>query len=84
MMATLPATARRPGSTSCLAKQVADQLQATGRPTLQEIQVHERHGTVVLSGHVPTFYLKQLAQAIASSVDGVNRVYNEMIVAPTR
>jgi osmotically-inducible protein OsmY len=81
MMAALPAPPRTEGSH--LARQVVVQLQATGRPTLQEIRVHERHGTVVLSGHVPTFYLKQLAQAIASSVDGVNRVCNQMIVSPT-
>jgi osmotically-inducible protein OsmY len=81
MMVAAPAPPR--ASESLVAREVAHQLQATGRPTLQDIRVHERHGTVFLSGHVPTFYLKQLAQAIASSVDGVNRVCNQMVVSPT-
>jgi osmotically-inducible protein OsmY len=65
-----------------LAARVSHQLQSTGRSTLQAVCVQERQGTVVLSGRVPTFYAKQLAQTIAASVDGVSRVCNETTVAP--
>jgi osmotically-inducible protein OsmY len=37
-------------------------------------------GTLVLSGRVPTFYLKQLAQTIASSLNGIRRVVNDLRV----
>jgi osmotically-inducible protein OsmY len=63
-----------------LARQVAEQLQATRRPTLQAIQVHEHQGT---SGRAPNFYLKQLAQSIATSVSGVHRLQNQITVSPT-
>ena len=80
MMAALPCPADC--NRSQLARQVAEQLQATRRPTLQAIQVHEDQGTVVLSGRAPNFYLKQLAQTIATSVSGVNRLQNQITVSP--
>jgi osmotically-inducible protein OsmY len=81
LVAPPPPSTHRPGSQ--LASRVSCQLQASGRPALQELQVEERHGTVTLSGQVPTFHLKQLGQVIAGSVEGVARVCNQIVVAPT-
>jgi len=59
---------------------VSQQLVGSGRLRLRGVQVNEDRGTVVLTGSVPTFYLKQLAQTIAGSVSGVAAIRNEMIV----
>jgi osmotically-inducible protein OsmY len=34
------------------------------------------NGIITLRGRVPTFFLKQTAQALVSKVDGVNQVVN--------
>jgi len=39
-----------------------------------------RNGVVTLSGNLPSFFLKQLAQRIAMNVGGVERVINEICV----
>ena len=38
------------------------------------------HGTLIVSGSVPSFYLKQTAQALLSGIDGVTRLQNEVRV----
>jgi osmotically-inducible protein OsmY len=38
------------------------------------------NGAIVLSGRLPSFYLKQIAQTIAASVDGVRRLENRVEV----
>ncbi|MDZ4687009.1 MAG: BON domain-containing protein, partial [Planctomycetaceae bacterium] len=47
---------------SPLVAEVSQQLVGSGRLRLRGVQVNEDRGTVVLTGSVPTFYLKQLAQ----------------------
>jgi osmotically-inducible protein OsmY len=47
---------------------------------LSQLDVDEAEGTVVLSGTVPSYYMKQVAQAIASTVDGVRRLDNQVTV----
>lgn len=63
-----------------LAQQVAHQFRSSGRGHLREVKVQEQRGTVILSGYVPSFYLKQLAQELAGSVQGVQGIRNETIV----
>lgn len=42
-------------------------------------------GVVTLRGHLPTYYLKQLAQAVVAEVDGVHAVDNQIeVLAPRR
>lgn len=46
-----------------------------------EITVHVDHnGNVSLQGIVPSYFLKQKAQVVAMSVDGVQSIQNELVV----
>jgi osmotically-inducible protein OsmY len=65
---------------SILVEKVRNRLSESGHPALRQLQVDETHGLVVVSGRVPSFYLKQLAQTLAGAVDGVHRVCNRTVV----
>nr|WP_319493065.1 BON domain-containing protein [uncultured Desulfobacter sp.] len=43
-----------------------------------EIQIKVRHGVVYLDGWVADSYQRRMAQALAQSVDGVNRVVSRL------
>jgi len=53
---------------------------ATGHRILREVVVSVRNRLVILSGRVPSYYLKQLAQSAAMSAPGVRGVRNELTV----
>lgn len=55
-------------------------LRDSGHGELQRIAVSEASGSVRLDGVVRTFYVKQQAQTLAMSVDGVTRLENEVVV----
>lgn len=59
-------------------------LRSTGRWPLCNVDVHVIDDSVVLSGRVPTYHLKQLAQAIVLSLEGVRTVQNELDVDSVR
>jgi osmotically-inducible protein OsmY len=65
-----------------LATAVARALRASGLHPLQEAEVVTHGGTVILRGWVPSYHLKQLAQAHALAVPGVREVRNELTVLP--
>lgn len=69
-------------TSSLLPEAVSVQFRDRGEWKLREVQVTEEAGCVVLNGRVPTFYLKQLAQTIAGSVDGVSLLRNDIVVTP--
>lgn len=48
------------------------------------VDVFERNGRITLRGRVRSFHAKQLAQAVAMAVDGVERLNNEIVVEPLR
>jgi osmotically-inducible protein OsmY len=56
-------------------------LRDSGHWELQRVAVTARGGRVRLDGLVRTFYVKQQAQTVAMSVDGVSRLENEVVVA---
>ena len=58
----------------CLAERVERSLRATGYGPLREVQVRVDARTVLLAGRVPSYYLKQVAQATAMAVPGAHRV----------
>lgn len=66
-----------------LSDHVTESLRATGYfvsvPCEITVRV-DRDGRVSLQGIVPTYYLKQKAQAAAMSVDGVASVQNDVVV----
>jgi osmotically-inducible protein OsmY len=67
-----------------IAHKVMGHLQNCGHESLRRLQVTESARTVTLQGSVPSYYLKQLAQSTALSVEGVARVVNETVVSRSR
>jgi hypothetical protein len=52
---------------------------------LKNVSCDYRDGVLILRGCLPTYYLKQLAQAAVARIDGVERVVNEIeVMAPSR
>lgn len=49
-------------------------------PALANLSVVENAGVVVITGSLPSYYLKQIAQTIAGSVDGVRALDNQAVV----
>lgn len=49
-------------------------------PALATLDVEEQAGVVVITGHLPSYYMKQVAQTIAGAVDGVRRLDNQVVV----
>lgn len=64
-----------------LAERVKSMLTGTGYGPLRNVRVTVRARSVILSGRVPTYHLKQVAQAIASSVPGAWQIHNELSVS---
>jgi osmotically-inducible protein OsmY len=64
----------------CLVERVERALRATGFPPLREVQVSVCGQLVVLQGRVPSYYMKQLAQAAAMGVAGIGELRNELQV----
>jgi osmotically-inducible protein OsmY len=60
-----------------------DRLRRSGHLALRDIACDVRGGVVRLRGRLPTYYLKQVAQAIVAEVDGVIAVSNQIeVIAP--
>jgi osmotically-inducible protein OsmY len=47
---------------------------------LRNVTCEYQDGALTLRGHLPTYYLKQVAQAVVARVEGVRRVVNEVEV----
>jgi osmotically-inducible protein OsmY len=76
------ARGQSPDSDAQLAQRVAAALQSAGYATVRKIEIDVREGHVRLEGCVPTYFMKQLAQAKALAVQGVQSVQNNLVVAP--
>lgn len=63
---------------------VAARLRRSGYPFLWGIWCEFSQGLLRLSGTVPTFHLKQLAQELAAHTPGVRVVQNDMQVTGQR
>jgi hypothetical protein len=58
-------------------------IRRCGYLALRDIAIEDRGDHLCLSGHLPTYYLKQIAQAVVSEVAGVHRVVNRIeVIAP--
>ena len=66
--------------TSPIYQLVQQQFQNGGHSRLRALDVQEEESEVVLTGRVPTFYLKQMAQSLARPVVGSKRLINRIIV----
>jgi osmotically-inducible protein OsmY len=65
-----------------LAERVEVALRATGYRPLHAVEVSVPGRVVVLRGRLPSYYLKQLAQAAALGVPGVRELRNDVEVVP--
>ena len=62
------------------AERVERAMQATGYGVLRNIQVIVDADIVYLVGCVPTYYLKQIAQATALAIPGIQVIHNRLDV----
>ena len=60
---------------------IEDQLHQSTYLALRGIHCESHEGMVILRGHLPTFYLKQIAQTVAGHVPGV-LIVNRIEVGP--
>lgn len=61
---------------------VEDVLRADPDLAAADIEVTVEHGTVHLSGSVPTFWERELARSVAVTLPGVRGLVNELVVVP--
>jgi osmotically-inducible protein OsmY len=64
----------------CLAERVERALHSTCYRSLRGIEVSVCGQLVILRGRVPSYYMKQLVQAVAMEVAGVRELRNEVQV----
>jgi osmotically-inducible protein OsmY len=74
----LPCVAVDPDS--FLDRQVRHTLRNTGYAALQLVDCRVENGTVELSGDVPSYYFKQLAQEVLLPLNEVQHVENRLRV----
>ena len=55
-------------------------LRRSGYPELSAVECQVCMGVALLTGVVPTFHLKQLAQSLAAHTPGVCQVVNHLLV----
>jgi hypothetical protein len=67
-------------STQLSVQQVQERLAQSQYPSLRQIRCESVDGSFVLWGTVSTYYTKQLAQALAGSVVGIERIKNRIVV----
>jgi osmotically-inducible protein OsmY len=70
----------KPTDNPGLTAKVESALSRTGYTSLRNLRVSARHSAVVLRGDVPTYHLKQVAQAAALAVPEVRELRNELTV----
>jgi osmotically-inducible protein OsmY len=63
-----------------LAERVGQALRATGYLPVRAVEVTVTGRVVLLRGRVPSYYLKQVAQAVALDVPGVRGLWNDVDV----
>lgn len=67
-----------------LAEQVERALHVTGYPPLRAVEACVSGRLVILQGRVPSYYMKQIAQASALKVLGVHQLRNDLEVVRSR
>lgn len=79
------ATCRERGHDSGAAEQAEGQLRRSSYLALRSISCECRDGTLILRGCLPSYYLKQQAQAAVARVEGVGSITNEIeVLVPSR
>lgn len=69
---------------ACLAERVKRALRATGYGALRGVVISVSGRVVLLLGRVPSYHLKQIAQATARAVPGAHQIHNGLeVVRPS-
>ena len=58
----------------------AEALKRSTHPALRQLRVEETESAIVITGHVSSYYLKQLAQEAVMPVRGVRELHNRVTV----
>lgn len=64
-----------------LSERVRRRLNQSPYYAVRRVHVEERLGVLTLSGKLPSYYQKQIAQTAAAKVEGVTRIVNRIDVA---
>jgi osmotically-inducible protein OsmY len=79
----LPGGDHQTSTRSCptaVVRQAEERFRRSGYLALREVSCLAGDGVVTLQGRLPSHYLKQVAQEIASGLEGVHRVVNRIKV----
>ncbi len=67
-----------------VAERAESELRRNGYVALKNIACEYREGILTLTGCLPTYYLKQMAQEAVARLDGIGRVENRIeVVSPS-
>jgi osmotically-inducible protein OsmY len=77
-------TARRSESDTRLRARAEDRLHGQPYHALHQVVCEVEAGTLILSGRLPSWYLKQRAQEAVAGLEGVRRVDNRIEVIRLR
>ena len=69
---------------AAMAETVRSKLAETGYHCLKGLTCRYHEGILTLHGSVPSFYMKQVAQTVANSMDAVSQVVNRIEVQVDR
>ena len=67
---------------SDLQTEIAQSLEHCGHPGLRRVSVEVDNQCIILSGTVPSYYMKQIAQETARQACSGRKVYNDLDVTP--
>lgn len=70
-----------PASDAAVQVQAQEMLERSNYLALRRLRCECHDGQLVISGRVPTYYLKQVAQSIVRQVPHVRRIDNQVDVA---
>jgi osmotically-inducible protein OsmY len=63
-------------------KLAESRLRRSAYLALQHLSCEFRGGVLTLRGRVPSYYLKQVALAVVATVEGIQRIDDQLEVAP--
>jgi osmotically-inducible protein OsmY len=69
---------------SSLGERVRRRLTQSPYHAVRRVSVEERQGVLTLSGRLPNYYLKQMAQTAVAKVEGVTSIINRIDVVEPR
>jgi osmotically-inducible protein OsmY len=73
----------RPAPAQQIAEGAENCLRHNSYLALKNVRCECAEGVLTLRGCLPTYYLKQMAQAVVARIEGVQRVVNEIEVVAT-